>query len=699
MNHYAHSLRDRREQAWQPLADHLIAVGEMAERFASSFAPGHGRMAGLLHDTGKYQAAFQDYIHQDPDAHVSDRVDHSAVGALIARDRRALAVCFAVAGHHGGLANWTDLDSRLAKKKSLLDDARRSGLPKEFENLDTPATPQWLQTKLALSLWTRFIFSALVDADFLDTEKFYAGGKGRDTGTASNLKELSLRLNAHLLDRFSRAERTAVNEMRARVLKACREAAPLERGAFTLTVPTGGGKTLAALAFALDHAAHHGLSRVIVVIPFTSIIEQTANDYRRALGDAAIVEHHSNVDVDRETPLNRLASENWDAPVIVTTGVQFFESLYANRTSRCRKLHNIANSVVIFDEVQTFPVNLLTAVKHVLAELTTHYGTTALFCTATQPTLFPGTREVIPDTAKEFAVVANRCEVMMPRTETPITWQALADEIRTHNQAMTIVHRRADAQQLAEICGGDTFHLSARMCAEHRSEVLSEVKRRLGAGETCRLVATQLVEAGVDIDFPEVYRAFAGADSLAQAAGRCNREGRGEGRLHVFFAPTRPPRGILRTGEAVARSMWTAGTLDLKLPRTFVEYFKRLYRSAEQDTRSVIAAEQEQRFVDVAALFRIIPDSGEPVVAPFGDWEQRVADVRRDGITMVRMRRLQRFLVNLYPEEITTLNQAGALERIADAFWAVVPGFRIYDGRWGFGWKDQPLPEPEDLIA
>lgn len=701
IEHYAHSLRGAPVSEWQPLLCHLENTAELAGEFARLFAPGWGHIAGLWHDAGKYQRAFQEYIHQDPDAHVSTRVDHSSVGALIARERKAPLLAFVIGGHHGGLPNADDLSARLETKKALLQQARDDGLPPGVEAQEA-VIPLWLQTvqdRASLSLWTRFLFSALVDADFLDTERFYAGGKERELGARPSLSDLKSRLDAHLDRNFTGADRTSVNEMRARVLDACRKAAVLDPGAFTLTVPTGGGKTLASLAFALDHAVQHQLSRVIVVIPYTSIIEQTAQTYRGALGDDAVLEHHTNVDPGKETPANRLASENWDAPIVVTTSVQFFESLYANRTSRCRKLHRIANSVVVFDEVQTFPVNLLVPVRHVLRELTAHYGATTLLCTATQPALLEGAREIVPEPQKEFASVAGRFEILMPPSEEATSWDVLAEELRAHEQAMVIVHRRDDAQRLAELAGEDCLHLSARMCAAHRSVVLDEVKRRLRAGETCRLVATQLVEAGVDVDFPEVYRAFAGADSLAQAAGRCNREGQGLGRLHVFFAPSKPPRGILQTAEREARIMWHEGILDLTVPQTFTEYFSRLYRSAELDTRRVMAAERVQRFAEVAELFKMIPETGEQVVSPYGDWERWVADIRRNGISRERMRKLQRFLVNLYPQEIADLCRSGALERIEDTFWVVVPGFRVYGKRWGFGWKGGVAAEPEDLIA
>jgi len=700
--HFAHSLPGRPHEEWHGLEEHLAATSELAASFAQSFAQGWGRLAGLWHDAGKYRRIFQARIGADSDLHVNELVDHSSIGALIAKERKADLLAFVIGGHHGGLPNADDLSARLKEKGALLAEARADGLPQSLEDQPRPGYPPWLPKadRVSISLWTRFLFSALVDADFLDTERFYAGGLDRDLGTYPNLAELKLRLDSHLALKTTAAERTPVNEMRARVLNACREKATAVPGVFTLTVPTGGGKTLASLAFALDHAVQHGLPRVIVVIPFTSIIEQTAKEYRAAIGEAAVVEHHSNVDPDRETRTNRLASENWDAPVVVTTSVQFFESLFANRTSRCRKLHRIAGSVVVFDEVQTFPVKLLAPVKHVLRELAEHYGTTLVMCTATQPVLLDKALEILPQPDMEFAVVAGRCQVLMPPTEEPVTWEALAEELRTHRQVMAIVHRRDDAQRMAQLVGDDCLHLSARMCAIHRSEVLAEVKRRLQAGEPCRLVATQLVEAGVDVDFPEVYRAFAGADSLAQAAGRCNREGKQKGLLHVFIPPTKPPRGILRTAEGIARVMWREGSLDLTAPGTFREYFSRLHRLGEQDGPGVMAAEREQRFVDVAELFQMIDQTGQAVVAPYGDdWRQRVEAVRRFGISRERMRKLQPLMVSLYRQEIETLVKAGAIERIEDTFWVVSPGFRIYAARWGFGWKGPLAAEPEDLIA
>ena len=371
---YAHSLKDAPPERWHGLLEHLEDTAARAERFASSFAPGWGRLAGLWHDAGKYQDAFQRRIGRDPDAHCNESVDHATVGALIAEQHRAATLAFVIAGHHGGLADRERLRTRLSNKRELLEQARRGGLPSSLESEPLPAVPEWVRSDPeGQALWIRFLFSSLADADFLDTERFYQGVE-RDFGEPPSIADLRDQLDAFVDGLAARSPQTPVNAMRARVLADCRAAAELPRGAFTLTVPTGGGKTLAALSFALRHAAAHDLRRVIVVIPYTSIIEQTAKAYRDALGPDAVLEHHSGLDSDRETRRNRVASENWDAPIVVTTSVQFFESLYANRPSRCRKLHRIAKSVVIFDEVQTFPPGLLKPIECALGQLVSHYG-------------------------------------------------------------------------------------------------------------------------------------------------------------------------------------------------------------------------------------------------------------------------------------------------------------------------------------
>jgi CRISPR-associated endonuclease/helicase Cas3 len=447
----------------------------------------------------------------------------------------------------------------------------------------------------------------------------------------------------------------------------------------------------------------HGLRRVIFVVPFTSIIDQTAQIYREILGDEAVVEHHSNLDPDKETKANQTACENWDAGIIVTTSVQFFESLYANRTSRCRKLHRIADSVVVFDEVQTFEPSLLEPIKKGLRNLREHFGVSAVFCTATQPPLDLAPTEIVQNVTREFELVRDRRRIRMPSSPNPLTWEQLAEELRGKRQALAIVDRRADAEELARLTGDSCIHLSARMCPAHRLETIVLIKRRLRLKEDCVAVSTQLVEAGVDIDFPVVYRAFAGAGSMAQAAGRCNREGANKegGELRVFFPPKLPPRGILRIGFERSQGMWNEGILDLSNPNTFGEYYRRVYSLVDRDP-GVLAAERDLRFKCSAELFKMIDDSGQQVVAPFGKAEEQLAELAFTGITRMAMRRLQPFLVTLYQQEIEELRKAGAIVPIADGcdVWRVLPQFRhVYNERFGFRLQGPLAADPESLIG
>ena len=699
MLHFAHSHKERPKSEWHSLEQHLKSTAERAERFAEPFAKEWGRLAGLLHDAGKYQRAFQDYLAATGD-HTGPTVDHSSVGAIIAWAKRAAPLAFVIAGHHAGLDNKQGLIARMENKAHLLDDARASGLPPSLEEFTNPNAPSGL-SETARALWIRFLFSALVDADYLDTESFFQEAE-RDIPPA-DLQSLSTRLDVYLDGKIGGSDPTPVNLLRARVLKDCRTAALQPKGFFTLTVPTGGGKTLSSLSFALRHAVKYNLRRVIIVAPFTSIIDQTAKIYRDVLGEDSIIEHHSNLDPDKETLANQTACENWDGTIIVTTSVQFFESLYANRTSRCRKLHRIADSIVIFDEVQTFEPTLLEPIKEALRNLVQHFGMSAVFCTATQPTLELGRREIINDQAREFQVVRDRCRVGMPASSEPTTWEQIAAEVRTERQALAIVDRRADAEELARLTGESCIHLSARMCPAHRLETIIRIKALLKANEPCLVVSTQLVEAGVDIDFPVVYRAFAGAGSMAQAAGRCNREGtRPEGgELRVFFPVKPPPRGILRIGSQRAQALWKEGRLDLTEPATFQEYYRRLYNSMERDP-GVLAAERELRYKDSAELFKMIEDIGVQIVAPFGNAKNKLRQIDYSGVTRKAMRRLQPFLVTLYRQEIELLRQAGAIVPIADGceVWRVLPQFEhVYDEHFGFRWQGPVAAEPEGLIA
>jgi CRISPR-associated endonuclease/helicase Cas3 len=701
---FAHSLEGRPLEDWQHLEDHLGAVAERAGLYASEFRSTEwGRMAGLWHDFGKAQPGFQRYIIEG-----GERVDHASVGAALAYERDknlGSLLAFLIAGHHGGLPNrLTDdqatrqtLAERVEKGRRLLAEVDRQSLS-ALRSLSVPQLPAELlprtraegaAAKRRIDLWLRMLFSCLVDADFLDTEAFCNPAQAAERGALrAAITELRQRLDDYLDGLASAAPRTAVNGLRAEVLEGCRLAAGEKPGFFSLTVPTGGGKTLSAMAFALRHAEAHGLSRVIVAIPFTTIIEQNAEVYRRVFGDANVVEHHSNIEPAKETQANRLASENWDAPIVVTTNVQLFESLFASTPSQCRKLHNIARSIIVLDEAQTLPAGFLTPIMEIMRELVATYGCSIVLSTATQPALnqrpaLPGGLERVREIVRDPAALADRLRrvsVEWPSSAVaPVSWDDLAAEVRTLPQALVVVHRREDAAVLCRMLPeADRFHLSALMCAKHRTRVLADVRRALTQGECCRLVSTQLIEAGVDVDFPVVFRALAGLDSLAQAAGRCNREGRATtGRFVVFLAPTPPPVGALRQGFGVTQAMLKAeaaeSPLNLLAPDTFLEYFRRLYFHQDLDVHQVQVERAELNFETVDRKVRLIADASRPVVVPFGDSPALVGRLWAEGPSAGLLRRLQPYTVAVYSTQLDELVRVGAVELVHDVIHVLRP--------------------------
>jgi CRISPR-associated endonuclease/helicase Cas3 len=618
---------------------------------------------------------------------------------------------------------------RLRGNASVLGEIRPV-LPKELLNVSTPKLPGRLavtqsnsrQLKRSLEFWTRMLFSALVDADFLATERFYTPDRPGARARTATLAELR-RLLEERLQTFEAD--TDVKRLRGYVLDRCLHAAALPPGMFSLTVPTGGGKTLSSMAFALRHAEKHGMRRIIAAIPFTTIIEQNAAVYRGIFGGEAVVEHHSALDEEtlesqygEQELRRRLAAENWDAPIVVTTNVQLFESLFANRPSRCRKLHNIAKSVLILDEVQTLPAGFLRPVLDGLTELASNYGCTVLLSTATQPALtkraalpdgLDGVREIIPD-ASDLAARLQRIETSWPSPgDPPITWEALAETVAREPQALVIVHRRRDALELARLLKPvGRHHLSALMCPVHRLEVLARIRDLLSAHQPCRLVTTQLIEAGVDIDFPVVFRALAGLDSLVQAAGRCNREGglRGNdgaprfGRFRVFRAPTSPPPGILRRGLEVMEAM-LRGRAEIPAlgdPDWTDEYFRRLYATVDLDKKAIQLARSELDFATVAEEFQLIEDGSWPVVVPWNDSEARLA-AHRDWPTRQSRRALQPYTVQVYRHDLDALRQQGAAEEVAPGLFELTLPYRhLYDRDLGLI-LGAATADPEMLMA
>lgn len=718
--YYAHTLEDRPPCDWEPLPDHLLGVAEGARAFASVFGGGgSGYLCGLWHDLGKYSDAFQDYLLRENGlesvlAHIETprRVDHSTFGAQLVAGfgvyGRLLAYC--LAGHHAGLADTFGdggLEGRLSKKigaEGVRENIRQSG--SRILEHPFPAPPRLAPAErvcdrpFQAAFLIRMLFSCLVDADFLATEAFMNPTQGQDrVRPIATIPQLCEAMDESIDALALGADPArAVNRHRAAVLAACRARAQDAPGFFTLSVPTGGGKTLSSMAFALRHAEVHGLRRVVVGIPFTSIIEQNASVYRKALGEHAdaVLEHHSNFEPDREDRWSRLASENWDAPIVVTTTVQLYESLFANRTGRCRKLHRLAQSVIVLDEVQSIPVRLLQPTLAALDELVRNYGCSIVLCTATQPAVgrregFPiglplgAGCEIVPDIDHLFAGL-KRVEIEPVRN---IDDERLGEELAGHERVLCIVHTRSASRglfaRLSSLCAEDDgrpltqrscLHLSTDMCPEHRSFVLRLVRRRLGRGLACRVVSTSLIEAGVDVDFPVVYRAIAGLDSIAQAAGRCNREGRlgRPGRVVVFRSQQPIPTPMQDLRLAVADAERVMGDHhDILHPEAIHAYFTEHYwkRSNEWDAMKVMDCFKDDKggevfkFRSAAQAYRLIDHGQTPVVVP---WSRRgralIEELRRleRPATRAHYRAAQRLSVGIWPRDLAGLEGHAVVE-------------------------------------
>ena len=741
----AHAARDETGNWRDPhdLADHLCCVGELAADFARHYGRDWARLAGRWHDLGKYRPRFQNYIRLvsgfEAEAHIqgeAGKAPHSTAGAILATDRFGVAgrvLAYLIAGHHAGLDDWFGglaVRLELPASHDELAESLTQNPPREILDAgdfkpDLTAIPGGRD---GFALWVRMLFSALVDADFLDTERYMDAEKFARRNTWPALAALAPRFDAHMAELAHNADPTPVNALRTDILAQCRAAAAREPGLFSLTVPTGGGKTLSGMAFALEHARLHGKRRVIHVIPFTSIIEQTADIFRSIFGEA-VIEHHSNVESapDRETSASRLACENWDAPVVVTTNVQFFESLFASRTSRCRKLHNIVDSIIILDEAQLLPPEFLQPILDVLNLLTQHYGVTVVLSTATQPALasreyfdarqnlrgLANVREIVSDPDALYAAL-ERVTVRLPVDwQQPTDWPTLATELTEHESVLAIVNRRNDARELWEEMPEGTLHLSALMCGAHRSDVIQDIKVHLKAGTPTRVVSTQLVEAGVDVDFPVVYRALAGLDSIAQAAGRCNREGRlpDKGEVVVFIAPKPAPRGLLLTGENACRNV-LRGVADKPLARArFAKYFERFYSDCVLDAHGICGLlavdgrELAVNFRSAAERFKLIADEDSaPIVVRYrgedgedDSIDQWIGLLRKEKPKRWLMRTLQRYTVNLPRTQVLTLLGQGDIEEIFPGLFVQVSDW-LYDPETGLNPAGKPARPTQTIV-
>lgn len=651
-------------------------------------------------------------IEVDPeDAGIVDegRIDHSGAGAIHAIEMLGglgEPIAHIIAAHHAGLYDKAALATRLesVRARSRLAAALSGAPPAEILHAPSLALPHVpglrMGEPLALATWIRLLFSCLVDADVLDSEQFGDSDASRLREGYPGLTALKMRFDDHMAG-FS--PDTAVKALRAQVLADCRERAASPPGLFSLTVPTGGGKTLSSMAFAMEHARRHGFRRVIYVIPYTSIIEQTADVFRGIFGDA-VVEHHSNFEAGeesrRESQRARLATENWDAPIIVTTNVQFFESLFAARTSRCRKLHNILDSVVILDEAQMLPPAFLQPIVDVLRLLSQHYRTSVVLCTATQPALterrsfgqhfrgLPESTELVADRETLYRQL-KRVQVELPQDLSRGTdWPELAERVGAHDCVLVIVNSRADAQALHALLPKDNLHLSGRMCGAHRSAVIQQIRQRLQARREghdtapLRVVSTSLIEAGVDVDFPVVYRAMAGLDSIAQAAGRCNREGllNELGRV-IVFVPMKPaPPGLQRMGGQACIGVLKQAEGDPLQPALFTRYFESLYSDCALDQHDIVGLlkAQNMQLRTAAERFKLIDAGQQAILVPYqsdaddGRYAAARAALMAQQGQGSALRRLQRFTVNVNPRDFQRLQHSHEVHELFPGVWELV---------------------------
>lgn len=699
------------------LSDHSETVGQYAKDFATPVSwADEAFLAGLLHDLGKYADLFQGRLRGEVSG-----LDHWSAGAWVAlTEYQAVAAAMAIQGHHTGLQRGSKEALRLLNPVNLaqrhplnltLSDSDLSRL-KCRANADSirftkPDTfiinPREIFNKpVSDMLDVRMLFSCLTDADFLDTAAHFEGmprEKGPELDVNVALQALTDFMNGSV--RASSKADQSVLDARNSLWEMVTTAADRPPGLLTLTAPTGSGKTLAMLKFALEHAARNGLKRIILAVPFLSIIEQTAAIYRAVFSTFPanyVLEHHSLAGLGSEEAQDdaeaaterarRLLSENWDAPVIITTNVQLLESLFSNRPSSCRKLHNLMESVIVFDEAQTLPQALAVPTLAALSHLSTAYRSTVFFATATQPafdTLDHAVSEKVPagwrpaEAAPNHATLyqaLRRYEVLWPEEGEARDWPELADEIRDERQALCVVNLKRHSQSiLGELSNSDAvFHLSTNLCALHRRAVLEEVRCRLANKLSCRLISTQCIEAGVDVDFPVVYRALAPLDAIAQAAGRCNREGRltddngcrKMGSVRVFepgvtgdYRQRYPTRAYFQAAEVTrsmlinARHCGLAG-LDLNDPRVFREYYQALYDLSKPETQNsdLLNAITDADFARVALEYRLIEHSAVQVLVPYSAYRDQFDELRRqqdeEGINAQWIKKAQGLAVSVY---------------------------------------------------
>lgn len=708
MVYYAHSKEGIDESQWQPLIDHLRNTARLARQFGcNDMVSQLAYIAALFHDIGKYSEEFQSRLRGK-----KIRVDHSTAGAkeiskkFLGRREEPLAqlLAYCIAGHHAGMPDYgspadvTGEGTLISRLKSPIPNYEEYQTEIDLNEL---RFPQLLPIKplsgnigFSFSFLARMVYSALVDADFQETENYMRGHVPR--GQYAKIAELTKKLNSYL-QKFDNPT-SAIDRKRSETLKSCIEKAQLPKGFFTLTVPTGGGKTLSSMAFALNHAVRHGLNRVIYIIPYTTIIEQNAAIFKETFGEENVLEHHSNFDWEelrRADPGNiddtthsvysklKLAAENWDIPIIVTTNVQFYESLFANKSSRCRKLHNMANSILIFDEAQLLPREYMIPSMNAVWELVTNYGATAVFCTATQPGLerFLPKDTQLTELAPEPRQLFNFYKRVKVENLGTLTDDELLTRLNSHKQVLCIVNTRRHASGLFEkLQSNDAYHLSTLMCPAHRKKILAEIRHRLENHEPCRVISTTIMEAGIDVDFPVGYRALTGLDSINQAAGRINRNMRYKAsEIFIFEAKSelvkRLPGFIAQSAE-ITRQVLRSFPDDLISIPAIEMYFQQLYSLQDPQTfdyKRIMDCFQNDRgqfmYQTAAQRFQIIEDTTKSIIIPYNQEARELIEQLKDtDFPKTVLRKLQPYTVSIYENEFNNLSAKGVILTIAEYY-------------------------------
>jgi len=713
---YAHHVPDAEQNKWQLLSNHLQNVARYAKQLGSDAGVSQfASIAGFFHDLGKYSDAFQKRIRGS-----RIRVDHATAGAKEIinlfknkpQQPLALIIAYCISGHHSGLLDYGDESdlpgdgTLVARLKTEVYDYSAYKSEIDLRNLELPKQlnirPLNRNIGFSMSFLTRMIYSALVDADFLDTEEFMQGNKPR--GNYDDILTLADKFNKYI--KKYENPKTEINSVRSKILNACINNANKNTGFFKLTVPTGGGKTLASMAFAINHAKVHGLKRIIYVIPFTTIIEQNAGIFKDIFGAENVLEHHSNFDWEpkRREPLAqsddrtydvytklKLAAENWDIPIVVTTNVQFFESLFSNKSSRCRKLHNIATSVIVFDEAQMFPRDYLRPAMSAVWELVTNYGASAVFCTATQPNLERFLPEGTPVT--ELAPNPQDLFNFYKRVDVKLLAEKLSDNdlitrLNAHEQVLCIVNTRKHASGLFGMLEGEgNYHLSTLLCPAHRRQKLAEIRQRLEKGQVCRVISTTVMEAGIDVDFPVGYRALTGLDSINQAAGRINREMKGGVSELFVFEPQsefikKTPRYISQAVE-VARAVLREYADNVISIDAINKYFYLLYSIQDQqtfDSKHIMDCFNDNdgnfKFESAARSFRVIEDITETIIIPFNkEAEDLIVELKQTQYPTMVLRNLQPYTISIYQNELDALISKGVVLTISEEYSVLNPSF------------------------